>query len=124
MNSKQLTELLGKHAPNMPLHTALEVVKEWEEMREELSKSHYVIVTSLRLLGFNDSCYPTKNIDGLSDEEKNVLAMMTRIHAGAACGIPGLEHCLNSWRKQFPVEKSNVEQINTSFALIKRDGGI
>lgn len=118
MNSKQLTELLCKHAPNMPLHQALEVVKEWQEMRDELSKSHYIIVTTLRLLGFNDNGYPTKNIQGLSDEDKNVLSMMTRIHAGAACGIPGLDHCLKSWREQFPVDKTNVERMNSCFELI------
>jgi hypothetical protein len=119
MNSKQLIDLLGKYAPNMPLSTALEVVKEWDEMREELCRSHYSIVTSLRLLGFNDSGYPTKQIPGLTDEDKNVLGMMTRIHAGAACGIHGLEHCLEGWRKQFPIDKKRIESIDSSFAIIK-----
>lgn len=111
MNSKQLSELLERHAHNMPFGTGMAIIKEWNEMRNELHKAEYIILVASQILGFDSSFNPKRDLGDLTDEQKHVLGLMGHIHASVACGIPGIEANLDEMRKKFPLDKSSVENM-------------
>lgn len=121
MNKDQLLNILKEHAPKMPLCTAMEVVKEFETMRNALQERDYCILHSLKLLGYNDSGYPTKLIDNLSDNEKNALGIMIYIHGLYNCGIPGLKESLKNLEKQVPLDKYKSDMVTDSMNNLKNN---
>lgn len=118
MNSKQLTEILVKHAPNMPLHTFNDIIKEWDEMRHDLGKYEYAILHALDMLGFNDNGRPTIMRE-LTEEQAHVLAIMTRVHAGHSCGFPGFDASMKKLRKRYPINRDGVQMIKDAYRSLE-----
>ena len=83
--------MLKKHAPKMELWEAYSHIEKFQEMRDELDKAQYIIVTMLEdMLGFDDNASLrdkeiAKRLKDAPDEIWAVLDMATLIHAGYAC---------------------------------------
>lgn len=101
MSPENLNKQLVKYAPNMPLSVANEILEEFKEMREELSKAQYSIIVALEMMGFDTNCNPPKDLVVDTKEKEFAIKTLSMIHAGAAVGIPGLEACMKSWREKY-----------------------
>ena len=119
MNSKQFLQILEKEAPKMELHKALSIIKEWDNMREDLGKYEMVILYALKMLGFDDNCNPTKNIENISEREAQALQIMMRVHGGFSCGIPGMSENLKHLHEKYPIDKNNLLYTSDLFKKFK-----
>ncbi len=116
MESDQLLETLNTYGPSMPLSQAMSIKKEWDKMRQSLAEYEYAILHAMQIMGFDNSGNPKEKFStDLTDEQKNALGIMLRVHGGFACGIPGMEGSLKHLRQIVPIDKAKLDWINSSF---------
>jgi len=115
----RVLDMLRNEAPKMELYKALEFVKEYQEMRNDLQKYEYIIMMLLELIGINDSGnlrdkQMAEKLKDMPDEIWDVLNIASRTHAGYACSPFTPKDWKEKCRQKFGSKKEDIEWYKKS----------
>lgn len=115
----RLLQLLRENAPNMKLCQAYDQAKEITEMRHDLGKYEYIIVTLIELLGIDNTGWLKDPVIGerlqsVPIEIWGVLQQATKVQAGYVCSPFTPEDWKQKAAEKYLYKRDQIESYRES----------